>query len=440
LTRLLKGDNIAAVCSSSSLGKWFTVRFLPWSVAPNDATPVQRQNFANVQRDAIGGGLATTAYLFVPIFLARFGATSFQIGLFTAMPAITGIFLSVVAGRFLQSRRDFFKWWNGSRLVSFSAYALIGLTSLVVPKEGVVVAVLVLWALLTVPRTLMHVGFTVVMNLVAGPRGRYELMSRRWSIVGLVASISGALVGLVLDHLSFPLNYQLVFVALSLSGLISYHYGSRLRLPSVEPAAVGDGLSLMERIRHFVQLVRGEHPFISFATKRFIYTMGLMLARPIFPLYYVRVVHATDAWIGIVNTAQTAILLVGYHFWTRQSKTRGPRFVLLCATLGLACYPALVSLTQQVGLMAAFALLGGAFQAGLDLVFFDELMKTVPPEHSATFVSVATSLQHFAMAAAPLLGTWLASWVGLGGALMASAALRLVGFGLFALPARKSRT
>ncbi len=414
------------------------MRFLPWSVAPDDATPVQRENFANAQLDAIGAGLATTAHSFVPVFLTRLGATSFQVGLFTAMPSITGFFLSVVAGRFLQGRRSILTWWNISRLITFSAYGLMSLLSLFVPPEDVVAAELVLWAITTVPRTVVVVGFTVVMNSIAGPRGRYELMSRRWSIVGLVTSISGALVGLVLDRVSFPLNYQLVLVALSLSGLISYHYGNRIRLPDVEPSPAVDDLPLGHRVRRFFQLVRGERAFVSFSTKRFIYTMGLVLATPIFPLYYVRVVHATDAWIGIINTAQTAILLVGYHFWARQSRTRGARFVLLCATLGLACYPALVSFTQRVGWMAVFALLGGAFQAGLDLVFFDELMKTVPPEHSATFVSVATSLQHFALAAAPLLGTWLANWVGLGGALVASAVLRLVGFGLFVWPTRKS--
>ena len=414
------------------------MRFLPWPVAPDDATPVQRQNFANVQLDAIGAGLATTAYSFVPVFLARFGATSFQIGLFTALPSITGFFLSVVAGRFLQGSRDILKWWNGARLIAFSAYGLMGLLSVVVPQEHVVVAELAFWALLTVPRTMVLVGFTVVMSLIAGPRGRYELMSRRWSIVGFVASVSGALVGLVLDRIPFPLNYQLVLVALSFSGLISYHYGNRIRLPDVEPAAVSGSPPPARRIRELVQLVREERAFVFFSAKRFIYTVGLVLATPILPLYYVRVVHATDAWIGIISTAQTAILLLGYHFWARQSRMRGARFVLLCATLGLAFYPALVSLTQRVVWMAVFALLGGAFQAGLDLVFFDELMKTVPPEHSATFISVATSLQHFALAMAPLLGTWLADWVGLGGALVASAVLRLVGFVLFARPAPKT--
>ena len=59
-------------------------------------------------------------------------------------------------------------------------------------------------------------------------------------------------------------------------------------------------------------------------------------------------------------------------------------------------------------------------------------MKTVPVQYSATFVSVAQTLQYLSAVVAPLLGTLLADHVGIGGALVVSAIVRLVGFGLFA--------
>jgi MFS family permease len=85
----------------------------------------------------------------------------------------------------------------------------------------------------------------------------------------------------------------------------------------------------------------------------------------------------------------------------------------------------------HVGWIIIFAGVAGFFQAGLDLVFFDELMKTVPAEYSATFVSLAQSMQYLSTILAPLIGTWLASYIGLGGALWLSAGLRLFGFLLF---------
>jgi len=58
-------------------------------------------------------------------------------------------------------------------------------------------------------------------------------------------------------------------------------------------------------------------------------------------------------------------------------------------------------------------------------------MKTVPAEYSATFVSLAQSLQYMSTIVAPLLGAWLATYIGLGGALLFSAGLRLLGYLLF---------
>ena len=92
-----------------------------------------------------------------------------------------------------------------------------------------------------------------------------------------------------------------------------------------------------------------------------------------------------------------------------------------------------MAFTGRVELIALFAGLAGIFQAGLDLVFFDELMRTVPEEHCATFVSMAQSLQYASSFLAPLIGTALAGVIGLSGALLVSALLRLLGFGLFAL-------
>jgi MFS family permease len=64
-------------------------------------------------------------------------------------------------------------------------------------------------------------------------------------------------------------------------------------------------------------------------------------------------------------------------------------------------------------------------------------MKTMPPEYSATFVSLAQSMQYLSAILAPLIGTWLADGIGLGGALLVSAGLRLLGFVLFLIPDKR---
>jgi MFS family permease len=401
----------------------------------NPANPVeiQKRNYSNVQIDAIGIGLASAAAPFLPVFLTRLGASNFQVGLLTSMPAFTGLFLAIIVGSFLQRQRKILPWFSVARLLVISAYALTGIMPFLVPRSYAVPAVLAIWAAATLPQTVVAVAFSVVMNAVAGPEGRYDLMSRRWSILGLTTAVAVAVVGAILDRISFPFNYQVVFMGLSVGGLISFYYSSHLQIEDNELPVQTPGLSPWQRLRSYVNLVRGEKAFLSFNAMRFVFLSGTALATPLFPLYYVRIVNANDAWIGLINTVQTALLLVGYYIWTRQTKRRGSRFVVMCTTFVIAFYPILTALTMRVEIIALYAGLSGIFQAGIDLVFFDELMKTIPVKYSATFVSLAQSLFYLSAMAAPLAGTFLADQIGIGGALIVSGGIRMLGFVLFAI-------
>ena len=155
------------------------------------------------------------------------------------------------------------------------------------------------------------------------------------------------------------------------------------------------------------------------------------------PLFLVRSIQATDSQIGTVNMTLTLVMLLGYFLWPRVSIKRSGRFVLLATTLGMVLYPALSAATPRIELIILYAGIAGFFQGGLDLVFFDELMKTVPMEYSATFVSISQSMQYLSILLAPLVGTWIAGYIGLGGTLWVSAGLRLFGFLLFLMPDRK---
>jgi MFS family permease len=402
------------------------------------SSEIQKRNYRYVLIDVIGVGLASAAGPFLPVFLTYMNATSVQIGLLTSMPGITGFLMAIPIGRFLQTRRNIVPWFSFSRLLVISAYALTGLVPFLVPDEYVVPAVLLIWALVTLPQTMVAVCFSVVMNAVAGPEGRYDLLSKRWAILGLTTAITVALTGLVLDRMNFPINYQVVFLSLSLGGLISYYFSSKIKLPDSDTLLpVAPDKSLLGISKNYIMLVRSEPAFVSFTFKRFIYLSGLALAAPLFPLYFVRELHASNAWIGILNMAQSTAMMIGYFIWARQSRRYGSRFVLLITTFVVAFYPAMVALAHRQWMILVYATIAGVFQAGMDLVFFDELMKTIPPTYSPTFVSLAQSIQYLSTIIAPMLGTYLAEQIGISGALIAATIFRLIGFGLFAYPDKR---
>ncbi len=407
---------------------------------PNETeVEIQKRNFRYVQIDAIGVSISNVSAPFLPVFLTRLGATNFQVGLLSSMPGVTGLILALVVGRFLQTRPNVVPWYSLSRLLVILCYALTGILTLAVSEQFVVIATLAIWAFATIPQTALAVAFSVVMNGVAGPEGRYALLSRRWAIFGLTGVIGTFIVTRLIDLIEFPLNYAVMFIVLSLGGFFSFYFSRRIQLPDQILPPLPTSRSPRQNLSTYLTMLRENPAFLSFSIKRFVYFSAIVLSQPIMPLFLVREVRATDGQIGTVNMTLTLIMLVGYFFWPWVSRRRGGRFVLLATTLGMTFYPALSAATPQINLIILYAGIAGLFQAGLDLVFFDELMKTVPAEYSATFVALAQSMQYLSMIVAPLLGTWLADYIGLGGALWLSAGLRLFGFLLFLRPDRLLR-
>ena len=407
-------------------------KFAHWFKTPQGSSDVLPQNFVNVQVDAVGVAIANSASPFLPVFLARYHATTFQVGMLTWMPAITGLFLALPLGWFLQRQAKIVPWFSFSRLAVIICFALTGLVSVLLPEPYWVPATLIIWAIATIPQTMLAICFSVVMNAVSGPTGRFELLSRRWAIFGMTTSITVFFIGQMLDKIISPLNYQLVFLGLSIGGLISFYFSSHIVLPDRKITTTSPArFSLIKDMQNSLLLARSNKPFSNFITKRFVFLSGISMAAPLFPLYFVRTIQAPDSWIAAITTAQTFVMIFGYFLWTQISRRRGSKIVLLCSTLGVGLYPILLSMTKSYLLITILAGITGIFLAGLDLVFFDELLRTVPAEHSATYVSLAQGIQYLSSFFSPLIGTALAMRFGIGPALMVAGGIRLVGFLLF---------
>jgi hypothetical protein len=296
----------------------FYARIYRWFTVPQSSPEMNRRNFINVQVDALGVGLASAANPFLPVFLTRLGASTLQVSLLTTMPAITGLLLSIPLGQFLQSRRNIVPWFSAARLMVLSTYALTGLITFLLPEALSVIGILGLWAIATIPQTILSITFTVVMNSIAGPAGRYELMTHRWSILGFTNAITALIAGQALDAMPFPLNYQVVFIALSAGGLVSYYFSSHLTLPDNIQVQDEGQHSFREKAGEYIQRILGEKAFVSFILKRFVFITGTVLIAPLLPIYYVRELNASDSSIACINIAANSTVIIGYFFWMQQ--------------------------------------------------------------------------------------------------------------------------
>lgn len=408
-------------------------RVISWLTTPQSSPLIDKRNFQLVQLDAFGVGLATGAHAFLAIFLTRLGATNFQISLLSSMPALAGMAFVMVMGWFIQRRKNAAPWYSISRSLGLMSFLLTGLVPFFFSGQDKVTAVLVVWAIATIPQTIVNLTFSIVMNGMAGPDGRYEFMTHRWTILGITGAISTFIVGQILTSTSgfFPFNYQYVFIALSIGGFISFAASRNFIIPDNPPPPKSDGVPLLKKFITTIQLIRKQSGFFSFVAKRFVFTFGMTLSGPLMPIYFVRNAKMEDGWIAAISTAASFLIIFSYFIWTKQVHKRGARFALLWTTFGLSLYPILVSFTIEPWLIVIYAAVAGLFQGGLDLIFFDELMKTVPTESAATFISFYQTTNYMSSILAPLLATLLADSIGVGWGILIAGLIRLTGFGLF---------
>lgn len=408
-------------------------RLRPWRVLGQwmpMGKDVQAQNIRRVLIDGIGVGIASAAAPYLPVFLTRLGADNFAIGLLTSMPALAGLIFAVPLGQFLARRSNIVPWYSLARFLVVLCYTLTGLVPFFVTNY-VVLMILLIWALATIPQTIVNVAFTVVMAGVAGPEGRFYLMSRRWSSLGITTAVVVAIAGIVLDRIVFPLNFQIVFIVLSLGGLLSLYFSRRIELPPQKPPPRVHEPSRLARMYGWLRVMRQHPKFVETVSSQFIYRFGMAFAIPLFPLYYVRELNATDQQIGFIATVSGAVLLVAYFLWARVTKKRGVRFALLTTTVTVAVYPIVMAFTQQIEMVFVLAGIAGIFAAGIDLVLFDMVVSSYPQEQAATFVGIQQTTVYLATFVAPLVATTLATNIGIPQALIVAGAIRLMGFGAF---------
>jgi hypothetical protein len=400
-------------------------------VAPANATPTARHNWIATQKEAISFGPTDAASSFLPVLLARLGATNVQVGLLTAIPGLVGFLLAIPVGHFLQSRRNAVPWYSRCRFINQLTLAAIGLALILVPLDQVVPVILALIAVGSVIGSFANFSFYTVMDGLSGPHGRYELMGRRWGMKGLATAISLAVIGWLLAQVPFPHSYQLVLLATAVAAAVGFWFSRTFRIPNnpVRPPAHG---TAVVRARAFTREIAGERRFLGFLGRHAIFAFGLSMAVPLIPLYYVRELGAGDGVIGLLGTTQALATMAGYFLSRGPARRSGGASVLVPSTIGAALFPPLLGMAHNDVIVGVFVAMYGVCLAGIDLAVFDELMQSIPGDQQVRFAAMDQGASNFAAMTGPIVGAVLAAQFGIPGGLFAAGAIGLVGAALFA--------
>jgi MFS family permease len=174
-------------------------------------SPALRRVFFHLYWDIAWFGILSGSTLsFLSIYATRLGADAFHIGLLSAGPAVVGLLFTLPAGRWLQGRPvGGAVFWSAA--LARIGYLLYALLPLLLPSTHQVLALVLVTLVMTIPNTVLSIGFNALYASAVTPEWRAHVAGIRNAMLALVFVISSLLSGWLLNHLPFTTGYIIIF-------------------------------------------------------------------------------------------------------------------------------------------------------------------------------------------------------------------------------------
>lgn len=406
------------------------------SFRPPDMATVESHNYrALLIQGAWFGLIDGGIFTYLPVFLARLGASATVIGLLTAGPSLVGIVSYIPGGIYAERQANLVRLVAVTSFISRLAYPLIALLPFFLAPAAIPLAATILWSLAAIPNGIWVPAWTAVMQKAISPQQRARLNGTRWALLSAVSAVAITSFGYMLDRVPFPRGYQIVFLVSFAAALINIYYWMQVKIPPFVPDRSNHSPheGLASRARAFFRPLLESRPFLRYNVATLLYRLALNMPVALFSIFWVDDLQATDTWIGLRGTAGYVALIAGYAFWGRVTNRLGHRnLLLICGSL-LGLYPVLTALAPTMQWLLPVALVWGFTISAVDIGLFDMLLAVCPEGRQPTFAATANMLINVVVFVAPFLGATLAQVTNVRTALLISGGLQVASAALFLL-------
>jgi predicted MFS family arabinose efflux permease len=419
--------------------------------SPIEKSSLHGENFRNLYADiAWYGLLAGSAIAFLTIYAARIGASSLQIGLLTAGPAVINLVFSLSAGRWLENR-PFIPVTFWTSIVHRLGYLVLVPLPLLLSTQLQVWSLVLLTLVMSLPGTILAISFNSMFADVTPPDQRAQVVGRRNVVFAISVTLTTLLCGQILDRVIFPLNYQVVFAAGVFGALLSSYHLGRLRKANQAPPLrlgkpMGDfarpgslrfpdavrlstGLRFLTRSsgRPLLRLDLLRSSFGPFLAAYFLFYTFQFLPLPLFPLFYVNELNLSDGAISLGTALFHFLVVMGSLRLGHWSARFGHRWIMVTGALLFGSYPLLLALSTSATLFWVASITGGFIWAILNGGMVNRLMERVPEDDRPAHMALHNLALNLGILIGSLAGPLLAEWIGLRDALWVASALRILG-------------
>jgi MFS family permease len=407
-----------------------------------ESTPArERRNIRNLSRYTVWQGvIAAVIATFIPVFAVRAGASTFEVGLMTSLPALVAVALSIPVAPWVVRQPNLVRLvcvtvagvWACSVAMTLLPSLLAGDAGAYVP-EGIIA----LSAVSAVFASVSNPAWVAVVADAISRERRPAVNGRRWALMSVVGAATTLGAGWYLEAIPFPHNYQSLVIGAVVLGALGILYLDQLRpLSASGSGAVRAAESAWQSLLRLPRAFRGQSTFVRYLASTFVCRLGIALPAALYPIFWVNELDASDGFIGLRAMASQLTLVLGYTLWGRIAGKKGYQRVLIACGIGVGFYPALTGFVPSPIWLIPVAVVWGFFAGGIDVSFFEGLIDVIPADERVTYSAINMTFANLSILVGPLLGIALVEVIGLRATFLVAGALCLAGAALYTVLAR----
>jgi MFS family permease len=405
-------------------------RFFHNKAIPNE----YRANFTHLYLDiAWFGVLSGSTINFLNIYATRIGASGFQIGLIGAMSAVVTLFLAIPSGRWLEKQQIGRAMFWTSVFYRIGFLPLIFLPNLFTDSIQII-AIIAMAFLMAIPLTPLGVGFNALFAEAVPSEYRAHVAGVRNVMLSVTFMVSSLLSGYILERVTFPIGYQIVFAIGFVGGAMSsYHLyfvkplAGLKSTPRSQPDPASPSQTDSPRnISSILRLDIWKTAYRTVLLALFGFHLSQYLAIPIFPIFNVRELKLSDDQIGISVAIFYLAVFLGSTQLQNVVHRLGNKRTTGWGVAAMSTYPIIVAYSTNIAIFYFASIVGGFAWSMVGGSYANYMLEHIPANDRPTHLAWYNIILNIAVLIGSLAGPAIADQIGLFEALILFGVLRFV--------------
>jgi sugar phosphate permease len=155
------------------------------------------------------------------------------------------------------------------------------------------------------------------------------------------------------------------------------------------------------------------------------------MVAPVYTLYFMRGLGASDGWIGMNGTLANLTPILGFYVWQHGINRWGENRVLKSTIILLGLYPLAVGLAPGLTAILLCTAINGLFTPAVNLSHFSMLLKICPGDLRPQFLGYWSAVMNIGAFIMPMVGVYLSNRFGFAPVLVLGGLMCLAGSSTF---------